>query len=31
MYDISEYDTSNPEFSRYDFDNVPQDDNEDED
>jgi hAT family C-terminal dimerisation region len=31
MYDSSEYATSNFGSSRYDFDNVPQDDNEDED
>jgi hAT family C-terminal dimerisation region len=31
IYDSSEYITSNSGFSRYDFDNVPQDDNEDED
>jgi hypothetical protein len=31
MYDSSEYATLNPEYSRYDYDNVPQDDNEDED
>jgi hAT family C-terminal dimerisation region len=29
MYDSSEYVTSNSESSRYDYDNVPQDDNED--
>jgi hAT family C-terminal dimerisation region len=30
MYDNSEYVTSNFRFSRYDSDNVPQDDNKDE-
>jgi hypothetical protein len=31
VYDSSEYATSNFGSSRYDFDNVTQDDNEDED
>jgi hypothetical protein len=31
MYDSFKYATSNSESSRYDYDNVPQEDNEDED